>query len=212
VPSVPVKIKPSSTLFERRTLTVLAALVLSMTLVSTLLLVLEPTPLGPIGGPVLTVVDPTPRGLDAVFNPIEKSRQWQAIIVHHSGTTRGNVRTLTEQHQDAGYAGLGYHFVIGNGDGAEDGEVQVGYRWKQQLDGLYRDAISICVIGDGDRSPPTPDQMEQLVRLTTALQHRLGIPAERVVLHTAIAQDTTSPGRLFPASAFRQQLLMVDAR
>jgi len=28
---------------------------------------------------------------------------------------------------------LADHFVIGNGEGAADGEIQVGVRWKQQL-------------------------------------------------------------------------------
>jgi hypothetical protein len=212
---VPVKIKPStSSLFERRTMTVLAALVLSMTMVSSLLLLLEPTPLGPIGGPILTVIDTSPAGLNAVFDPITTTplRQWQAIVIHHSGTMHGDVRTLTQAHQQAGLPGLGYHFVIGNGDGADDGEIQVGYRWKQQVDGLYREAISICLVGDGDRSPPTQAQIEQLVRLVTSIQQRLGIGADRVVFESSISPEANGPGSLFPAAAFRQQLLMVEGR
>ena len=207
---MPASAKPASNLFDRRTITVLGTLVLSMSAVSALLLVLEPRPLAPIGGPVLTVLEPTPKGVDALFttNPPVGEQRWQAIVVHHSGTTRGNAQTLAEMHQVQGHAGLGFHFVVGNGDGAEDGEVQIGYRWKQQLDGAYfRDAISICLIGDGDRGEFTPQQMEQLIRLVTVLQHRLGLPAERVLLHTSLSQETTAPGRYFPASAFRQQLL-----
>lgn len=207
---MPASAKSASSLFDRRTITVLGSLVLSMSAVSALLLVLEPRPLAPIGGPVLTVLEPASNNVDMLFgtNPPVADSRWQAIVVHHSGTTRGNAQTLAEIHQSQGFPGLGFHFVIGNGEGAGDGEVQIGYRWKQQIDGLfYRDAISVCVIGDGDRAAPTAAQMEQLIRLVTVLQQRLNLPAERVLLHTTIAQETTSPGRLFPASAFRQQLL-----
>lgn len=206
---MPASAKPASSLFDRRTITVLGSLVLSMSAVSALLLVLEPRPLAPIGGPVLTVLEPSSSNIDTLFgtNPPVADNRWQAIVVHHSGTTRGNAQTLAEIHQSQGYPGLGFHFVIGNGEGAGDGEVQIGYRWKQQTDGFYRDAISVCLIGDGDRSAPTAEQMDQLIRLVTVLQQKLNLPAERVLLHTTISQETTSPGRLFPASAFRQQLL-----
>ena len=210
---MPAVAKPSSSLFDRRTLAVLGSLVVSMTAVSALLLVLEPRPLAPIGGPVLTAFQPSPSGIEALFatQPSPSDERWRAIVIHHSGTSRGNAQTLAEQHQAEGHAGLGHHFVIGNGDGAGDGEVQIGYRWKQQLDGTYRDAISVCLIGDGDRVRPTEEQMKQLIHLVTLLQERLQIPAQRVLLHANIAQDTTSPGRHFPAGAFRQQLILVTA-
>lgn len=214
---------PNTLSFDRRPLIVLMCLITSLMGVSGLLLLLEPTPLAPIGGPILTVLDTTPRGLDELLEnqrDIEADR-WQAIIIHHSGERHGSASSLGAEHQALGHGGLLYHFVVGNGQGADDGEVQIGYRWNRQLGSPHvneganaawfnRHAVSICLVGDGDRRGPTEAQMEQVVALVTALQKRLSIPADRVFLHANVA-STTSPGLLFPASAFRQQLLDIDA-
>lgn len=210
--------------FDKRTLVVWGALVASMTLVSGVLLVLEPTPLAPSMGPVLTVLDTGPRGTDTLFatsTPVQSDR-WQAIVIDHSGTTHGSAQSLGEAHQRMSLGGLAFNFVIGNGDGANEGEIQAGYRWDRQLDNiifgssnegqwLNRHAITICLIGDGDRGEFTDVQLDQLVRLVTALQHRLNIPPDRVLLRSNIS-DTSSPGLHFPGTWFRQQLIKMDVR
>ena len=110
--------------------------------------------------------------------------------------------------------GVGDHFVIGNGDGCMDGEIQVGQRWNKQLSALPPggareidpDCISICLVGDFDRSVPTPTQLRRLQQLTSALQSRLRIGEKNVLL---IEQPNTAAGsgRYFPATVFREQLL-----
>ncbi|MBI1370138.1 MAG: hypothetical protein GC162_15975 [Planctomycetes bacterium] len=221
---MPPRAKPNANLFDRRTVVVWVALIVSMTFVSGVLLMLEPAPLAPSVGPVLTVLDAGPRGADTLFAtqaPIEAGR-WQAIVVHDSRTTHGDARTLGAAHQQLGYGGLVYDFVIGNGDGAPDGEIQTGYRWSRQMDAAAvrgtaddawynRHAIHVCLIGDGNQAAPTSMQMDQLLRLVTALQYRLHIPSDRVLLLSNIT-STDSPGLLFPASSFRQQLLDLDVR
>jgi len=165
--------------------------------------------MAPAGGLALAALETTPAGIDSIFHtrtPLVEGR-WRQIAIHHSGQQMGSAESIGELHQALGYHGLGYHFVIGNGDGVEDGLIQVGYRWMDQLDGEYVPrAISICVVGNGDKAPPTAAQMEQLARLVNALQARTGIGADRVVLHSDLAQ-TTSPGRFFPASRFRTHLI-----
>lgn len=211
-------------LFERRTIIVLASLLVSMTAVSGLLLILEPTPLARSGGPLLTVLSGSSRGMSSIFatEPEPDPQRWRAIVIHHSGRPYGNAQTLANRHRALGRGGLGYHFVIGNGEGADDGEIQMGYRWTRQLDGRHVEgsegapwynhhAIGICLIGDGDRKAPTRVQMEQLLRVVNALQARLRIPADHVLLHANIA-DTSGPGVLFPVAAFRQQLIDLDIR
>lgn len=200
--------KPDPTLLERRTLVVWASLIVSLSLVSGLLFALDPTPHAPAIGPVLTVLDPSPDDLDGLLatrQPVEAGR-WDSIIICHSRQGHGNAETLGRQHQTQGLDGLAYHFVIGNGDGAYDGEIQAGYRWSRQRDGAVRSrAITVCLIGDHDRAKPTGDQMEQLVKLVTNLQKRFDIGADRVLLHRDVTR-TTSPGLLFDASWFRKQL------
>lgn len=212
--------------FQPRTLVVLVCLLAAMTLVSALLLALEPAPLAPGGGPVLTALganSQNPKALEPLFatQPAPSPERWRAIVVHDSGQEYGNAHALGQKHQAQGHEGLVHHFVIGNGDGADDGEVQVGYRWVRQADSasfegfssapwFNRHAISICLIGDGDHAPPTDSQMEQLVALVAALQKRLEIPADNVLLYGNVVTSARGPGLLFPVSAFRQQLLDVS--
>src|SRR5688572_31655749 len=71
--------------------------------------------------------------MDAIFqtdSPIRTAR-WKYIYVHHSRTTSGNAMTLARSAD-----GVGDHFVIGNGDGCIDGEIQIGQRWNKQLSAL----------------------------------------------------------------------------
>lgn len=206
-------------LFERRTLVVLTCLIFSLTAVSGLLLFLEPRPLAPATGTVLTAFETNSVSIESLMrsDPTPYPDRWQAIVVHHSGQPYGDAQTLSQLHQDMGHGGLAYHFVVGNGDGADDGQIQVGYRWTRQLDaaGVYgvesaawfnHHAIHVCLIGNGDRAAPTDAQMQQLLKLVHAMQRRFDIPAERVLLAGNVA-PTTSPGLLFPGSAFRAQLI-----
>lgn len=195
---------------DRRTLTVWAALIGSMTVATAALILLEPAPIRPAGGFALTAIDHAPTGIEAIFDtpqPVAAGR-WQSIIVHHSGESGGNASRIHELHEaHLGYGGLGYHFVIGNGNGSADGAIEVGYRWLSQDDGAYvPGAISVCLVGNGDQAQPTKAQMRQLVRLVTALQSRTAIGGEAVRLHSELVA-TTSPGRLFPAGRFRDQLI-----
>lgn len=185
------------------------ALVASMTLASGLLLMLEPRPLAPTGGMALAAVETDHDGLAQIFTtrPAPMAGRWSQIVIHHSGQTMGSAQSIGELHQGLGYGGLQYHFVIGNGQGAEDGLIQVGYLWMQQLDSIYADqSITICLVGNGDKAPPTRAQMQQLARLVNALQIRLDVPASSVWLHGELAA-TTSPGKLFPAEVFRSRLI-----
>lgn len=195
---------------SRRNFLVFISLTGLLSLTSILLLALAPAPLTAEAAGSLFAIDQ--RGsMDAVFNtdvPVTK-RRWNYIYVHQSKAPTGNAATL-----GARPGGLADHFVIGNGTGCIDGEVQIGHRWTAQLDpgavpGLAQirgDCISICVVGDLDRTPPSPTQRLRLIQLVHTLQSRLGVAAARVYLHqgTGTAADA---GRQFPAAAFREQLL-----
>jgi hypothetical protein len=205
--------KADAMMLDRRTLVVWATLVVSLSLVCGLVLVLNPVPHAPAVGRVLTVLDPSPDDLEGLLRVGAEHRtmRWKGIVIHHSGSHHGSADTIGRAHQSQGHHGLGYHFIIGNGDGAYNGEIQAGYRWSRQLDGLHtRDAISICLIGQFDQAEPTREQMKQLVRLVHQLQGRFSIPAERVFLYRDLTQ-TSSPGLRFPATSFRQQLLEIDS-
>lgn len=197
---------------NRRPFVVFVTLVMFMTGTSALLLALSRPPMTPDATRALYAVEPS-SSLDLIFNtqaPATAGR-WQYIYVHHTRTPEGNAQTLANMN---GTPGLGDHFVIGNGRGAIDGEIQMGHRWMQQLQATppagagYIDpaCISIALIGDFDRALPTNTQVQSLNQLLATLQHRLKIPADRVILRD-VPHSPAGIGQYFPTTAFRSQLI-----
>jgi hypothetical protein len=146
---------------------------------------------------------------------IDRSK-WQAIIIHHSGSFRGDPASIEREQRDRQLAGrttggLGHHFIIGNGNGMDDGQVHIGYRWLDQLSGAHasgpnadfynQHAISICLVGDGNRQSFTEAQIRQLGLLVESLRRQTGLPSDRVLLHSDLAA-VDDPGRLFPSGMY----------
>lgn len=186
------------------------ALLTVMTATSALLLALAPAPLAPGAVSSLFAVG-TPDSLDAIFEtsaPVEAGR-WKSVYIHHSKTDGGSAASLGEVD------GLADHFVIGNGAGCGDGEIQIAQRWHQQRpagriyagEAVRADRINICVVGDFDRSRPTDTQMLRLRQLVTALQARCGIPAANVYVVEGKQPSKGAVGRYFPAAKLREALL-----
>jgi hypothetical protein len=198
---------------SRRTLVVLVTLIGAMTLISGLLLSLEPGPTAPWDGLSFRSLDRTGAEADPVVDTLAvPPGDWQAIGIHFSGSAYGSAQTLAQDHAAAGLPTLGFHFVIGNGSATGDGAVEVGERWRRQTPGLSalaagtvpgRRVIDICLIGDGATNPPSAAQMAELVRIVHELQQRFQVPAERVLLYS---DPATGRGQLFPGAQFQQQL------
>lgn len=201
---------------DRRTIIVLGALVMGMTLTSMLLLVMEPGPVAPLSGITLESIDRSSHPTEKLFDTAN-ARDWRAIVIHDSGSLHGSAGTLNELHQRLGRDGLGYDFVIDNGNGGDDGLIEVGFRWAHQLQGAYvqgkgadwfnNHAIGICVIGNTSHKSLTQAQLHRLVWLVQQLQDRFNIPRNAVFVDLG-AHHGTQPGR-FPHAWFRQQLLSV---
>lgn len=195
------------------------ALLAAMTTVGGLLLLIDGKPAPRLDGfslpPLMAAgVSSSIESVLQTRTPLDTSR-WQAIVIHHSGQPVGSPASIEAEHQRLRFRGLGHHFVIGNGSGMEDGQIHVGYRWLDQLPGAHaggpkgawynQHAISICLVGDGDRRNFSKAQMQRLVELVDTLRRELNLPADRVLLHADVA-PTTDPGRLFPTAWLRQQL------
>ena len=201
---------------SHRRVIVLASLVTVLTLTSALLLALAPAPLTQGASNTLFAID-TPQSLDVIFQPDVPmaSGRWKYIYVHQSSTTAGNALSLAHNINAPGNpaGGIADHFVIGNGDGSVDGGLEVCPRWTTQTSAIVPDGhtidpdcISICLIGDFDRSVPTSTQLRRLEQLVGALQVRLRIPANNVLLLDE-ANNPAGIGRYFPQTALRDQLL-----
>ncbi len=214
------------TRLSRRTQIVWISFVASMTLVVGLLaLSRNSTPGGFLAASVTTFGEDASQHLNPIYDikaPLDQQR-WTGIVIHHLGEPAGDADYVHRLHQSYGFQGLGYHFLLGNGNGLGDGVIHVGYRWNEQLPGAHtmgdagivhnQRSIGICLIGNGDRRGFTDSQLQQLILLVRSLQQQFEIPASSVHLHREVAAGaTSSPGRRFPAAQFREQLLNPPTR
>lgn len=148
-----------------------------------------------------------------LFQPPKADRSWRYVVLHHSAQPEGGYAEIDREHRERlGSAGCGYHFVIGNGTGSPDGQIEVAQRWSDQRGGAHcRDAkspavndygIGICLVGDLDQGGPTSKQVEAAQALVEYLQSRYNIPTRNVDVHARLAHNPTAcPGKHFPSQA-----------
>lgn len=145
-----------------------------------------------------------------------KRGQWRVIVVHHSASPKATPQGMHNYHlKERGWSnGLGYHFVIGNGVNYPDGRIYAGPRWMRQIQGahcktgqgryfgqwrpsgFFNDrGIGICLIGDFEKSWPTPRQLDALRKLTAFLCWETGISPDNIYGHGEVTHKTLCPGR-----------------
>ncbi len=205
---------------SRRTQYVFVAFAVAMTAAMALLAIDTPRQAGGFPLMAITPLEDRPESnSDRLFTTereLDRER-WSGIVIHHLGEPFGTPESIHRRHLSWGYQGLGYHFLVGNGNGLSNGQIHVGYRWIEQLPGAHvvgeagqghnEHSIGICMIGNGDSQSFTDRQMRHLSRLVQRLQQEFDIPADAVHLHTDLAPNVSSPGTLFPRADFRSQIL-----
>ncbi len=151
---------------------------------------------------------------NSVLEEIDRARvrggRWKYIVVHNSGTRQGNAKIFDYYHLHTRHMpnGLAYHFVIGNGTSTGDGQIEVGSRWKRQINGghvhsdyLNNIALGICLVGDYNRDVPTRAQYAALDELITYLRKRVGRVDRRLSIVKAHREinpvPTDCPGNRF---------------
>jgi hypothetical protein len=150
--------------------------------------------------------------------PVLRER-WRFIIVHNSGTRQGNARIFDYYHRNVRRMtnGLAYHFVIGNGTSSGNGEIEVGNRWRRQINGghvhsdyLNNISLGICLVGDFNRDQPTRAQLDSCEELIRYLRDRCGkverhdIPVRPHREMNPPRWPTDCPGDAFPYRWFGQ--------
>ena len=141
---------------------------------------------------------------------------WKYVIIHHTATENATFRSIDEYHREVrGWEhGAGYHFIIGNGQGIDDGEIFPTPRWKEQLTGSHaggpkwnRMSIGIALVGNFEETKPSKQQMESLVKLSHYLARRFSIPADNFMGHRDCpVAATLCPGKNFPFKEFKRRL------
>lgn len=183
---------------------------------------ITPLPDGPSAAPSMMPIqpiqplEPPPQSISAnPWRPTVPARNWKAIVLHHTAAEAGSVESIHEAHlkrKDASgnsWLGIGYHFVIGNGNGMGDGEIGPTFRWKQQMHGAHagekthnQTGIGITLVGNFEEKPPTSKQLAAVKRLVSVLKAEYGIPNDKVIGHGDV-KATACPGKLFPLDEVR---------
>ncbi|MDH5601881.1 MAG: peptidoglycan recognition protein family protein [Gammaproteobacteria bacterium] len=126
---------------------------------------------------------------------------WKYIIIHHSATKAGSVKAFHKFHTRQGYGGIAYHFVIGNGNGMDDGEVKETFRWKEKISGTHVSVnswehnifgIGICLVGNLENNPPTRAQLAALKKLIVKLKKNHKIADKNIIGHKHVKYDDAS--------------------
>lgn len=139
--------------------------------------------------------------------PNVESKTWKYIVVHHTASFQGSVESIHRTHlkrkdsKGNPWRGIGYHFVIGNGTGMGDGEVEPTFRWIEQQNGAHAgvgeynaQGIGICFVGNFEEISPSPAQIESAKRLITYLKTSYSISTSNVIGHSDV-KATACPGQ-----------------
>jgi hypothetical protein len=172
---------------QPRVAKVLAALLVSMTAGAVVLMALRDNP--PSSG-LFSLSRNYIRHLDSVEKAVrsrtsQSSGRWSRIEVYYSGTKAGNIEQLASLGGLAGAEDINCHFVICNGLGGTDGQIQTTEKWQRQWSIIPgRDwygsgqTIRICVIADGKNAIPTDSQKQRTNVLVEELRMRFGIQSD----------------------------------
>lgn len=168
---------------QPRVVKVLAALLVSMTIGAFVLMALGNNP--PSAGPFCLSAY---YRLDSVDHAVrskacQSPHRWSSIEIFFSGTQGGSL------HHAIGDLGTNCHFLICNGLGGADGEIQTTEQWQQQWsirpDRTWQGSdktIRVCLTGDGVTTAATDYQLKRLEMLLEALCRKFDIPAKSVYL------------------------------
>ncbi len=146
--------------------------------------------------------------------------RWRYIVIHHSAGSFGDVEFLQRVHRERQPGdpidAIPYHYVVGNGNGLEAGEVASDWRQAWDLWGAHVSGrntarnffgIGVCVIGNYEEGKMPEAQLEALVALVRRLMDRYDIPLRNVQGHGMIEGEATKcPGRRFPMDELRKAL------
>ncbi|MFM2090279.1 MAG: hypothetical protein RLZZ127_768, partial [Planctomycetota bacterium] len=148
---------------------------------------------------------------DGIAPPLEQPlAQWKWIVIHHSAGASGDTQAIDRHHEQANrWDGIGYHFVIGNGDPMPVGGIEATFRWRGQRPGAHAGpgaeqrpynqlGIGICLVGDYSARAPDPLLERRTAELCAVLVHQFpSLSLTRIIRHGEVpGKQTACPGRV----------------
>jgi hypothetical protein len=172
---------------QTRVVKVLAVLLVSMTTGATVLIALGNNP--PAEGPFCLWsyyrLDPVETAIAS--QACQSPDRWSRIEIYYSGTKAGNIEQLASMSGLVSPEDLNCHFVVCNGLGGNDGQVQSTARWQRQWSvepgkTWYGSSqtIRICAIADAADAGPTNCQIKRIESLVERLCRKFRIKPDSV--------------------------------
>ena len=172
---------------QPRVAKVLAALLISMTLGAIVLMALGNNP--PSAGPFCLSsyyrLDPIEKAISS--QAAQSHYRWNCIEIYYSNTKAGNIEQLASLSGLSSPEDINYHFVICNGLGADDGQIQPTEKWQRQWSIVpgqtwydSSQTIRICVIADDKTIRPTNLQIKRVEALVEALSRKFNIQPDYI--------------------------------
>jgi hypothetical protein len=174
-------------LHQPRSVRVLVALLVSMTVGAVVLMALGNNP--PSAGPFCLS---SYYHLDRIEKTIlsraaQYPGRWNRIEIYYSATKAGNVEQLASLSGLTGPDEINCHFVICNGLGGDDGQIQPTEKWQRQWSIIpgrtwygTGQTIRICIIADDEAASLTDSQVKRTEALVEALCRKFEIPTDSV--------------------------------
>jgi hypothetical protein len=130
------------------------------------------------------------------LNPVEQAissrvtqapGRWECVEVYYSGTKAGDLDQLASLSGLASSDDINCHFVICNGLGGCDGQIQTTEKWQEQWSVIpdhtwygSSKTIRVCLVADGKSAKPTNAQIKRTEALVEALSAKFGVPPTKI--------------------------------
>lgn len=172
---------------QPRVARVLVVLLVSMTTGAVVLMALgnHPPSAGPFCLSTYYRLDPVRETISS--REAQSSQRWEYVEVYYSGTKAGNIEQLASLSGLVSSDDINCHFVICNGLGGSDGQIQTSEKWQQQWSVIPDNTwygssktIRICLVADGKGIRPTNSQIRRAEALVEALVLKFNVPAANV--------------------------------
>ena len=172
---------------QPRVARVLAVLLISMTAGAIVLMALgsNPPSAGPFCLSIYYRLDPVENAV--VSRSCQSPDRWSCIEIYYSGTKAGNIEQLVSLNGLASPEDINCHFVICNGLGGGDGQIQPTEKWQRQWSSIpgrtwygNGQTIRICIVADGKKADPTDLQIKRTEALVEQMCRSFDIRPQNV--------------------------------
>jgi hypothetical protein len=130
------------------------------------------------------------------LNPIEQAissrvtqapGRWESVEIYYSGTKAGDLDQLASLSGLTSSDDINCHFVICNGLGGCDGQIQTTEKWQKQWSVIpdhswygSSKTIRVCLVADGKSVKPTNAQIKRTEAIVEMLSAKNNIPPAKI--------------------------------